>query len=106
MREVFLLGTAWVLFLSGARSLPAAVDISKLPPAASRTVGFQPNMPDKIVTGKDPSQHWAFKAPVRPKLPSVSDKKWVRTPVDRFVLARLDKEKLKPSPEAEKVILL
>jgi mono/diheme cytochrome c family protein len=50
--------------------------------------------------------HWAFKPPVRPPLPKVSDPKWVRTPIDAFVLARLDKEGLKPSPEADRVTLL
>ena len=55
---------------------------------------------------KDPKEHWAFKAPVRPALPAVKDRKWPRSPVDSFTLARLEKEKLKPSPEADKVTLL
>jgi len=54
----------------------------------------------------DKYAHWAFKAPVKPKLRSVKEKKWIRTPVDQFILARLDKDKLKPSPEADKVTLL
>jgi mono/diheme cytochrome c family protein len=57
-------------------------------------------------TSNDPRSHWAFKPPVKPLLPTVSDPKWVRTPIDAFILARLDKEGLKPSPEAEKVTLL
>ena len=52
------------------------------------------------------TNHWAFKVPVRPKLSAVKSKTWVRTPVDNFVLARLEKEKLKPSPEADRVTLL
>jgi cytochrome c553 len=52
------------------------------------------------------STHWAFKAPVKSPLPKVSDPKWVRNPIDAFVLARLDKEGLKPSPEADKITLL
>src|SRR5437764_10523189 len=32
--------------------------------------------------------HWAFKAPVRPPEPKVKNKKWVRNPIDSFVLAR------------------
>ncbi len=51
-------------------------------------------------------KHWAYIAPVRPALPAVSKKEWVRNPVDRFVLARLDQESLTPSPEADKVTLL
>lgn len=50
--------------------------------------------------------HWAFKAPVRPPQPKVSNAKWVRTPIDAYILARLDKEGLKPSPEADKITLL
>ena len=50
--------------------------------------------------------HWAFKAPVRPALPPVADNSWARTPVDRFILARLEREGLKPSPEADRVTLL
>ena len=51
-------------------------------------------------------KHWAYIAPLRPALPPVSKKDWVRTPVDRFVLARLDQESLAPSPEADRAALL
>ncbi|MBU6400838.1 MAG: DUF1553 domain-containing protein, partial [Verrucomicrobia bacterium] len=51
-------------------------------------------------------EHWAFKAPVRPEIPAVRDSAWVRTPVDRFVLARLEREQLQPSPRADRVTLL
>ena len=51
-------------------------------------------------------QHWAFVAPARPKLPSVKNKAWVRTPIDNFILARLEKQGLAPSPEADKVTLI
>jgi mono/diheme cytochrome c family protein len=50
--------------------------------------------------------HWAFVPPVRPEIPAVSNPKWVRNPVDAFILARLDKEGLKPSPEADKTTLI
>ena len=53
--------------------------------------------------GKD---HWAFKAPARPPLPRVKNTAWAKTPIDAFVLARLEKEGLTPSPEADKVTLL
>ncbi len=51
-------------------------------------------------------KHWAFIPPERPALPKVSNPAWVRTPIDAFILARLDKEGLRPSPEADKVTLL
>src|SRR5579883_1658007 len=50
--------------------------------------------------------HWAFVAPKRPPVPEVRDKTWVKNPIDRFVLAKLESEGLKPSPEASKAILL
>ncbi|MGZ5567740.1 MAG: DUF1549 and DUF1553 domain-containing protein, partial [Limisphaerales bacterium] len=50
--------------------------------------------------------HWAFKAPVRPALPAVKNQKWVHNPIDRFVLARLELEKLAPSPQADRVTLV
>lgn len=50
--------------------------------------------------------HWAYVAPKREAPPAVADKKWVRNPIDNFVLARLEKESLKPSPEADKATLL
>src|SRR3984957_8005347 len=52
------------------------------------------------------SQYWAFIAPVKPTPPAVAQKHWARTPIDNFVLARLEKEKLAPSPEADKTTLL
>ena len=55
---------------------------------------------------QDPRQHWAFRAPIRPKIPEVRQKQWVRNPIDNFILARLEKEKLKPSPEADRRILI
>jgi mono/diheme cytochrome c family protein len=57
-------------------------------------------------TGKDARDHWAFKAPVRPALPEVKQGDWVRNDIDRFVLARLEKEGLSPSVEADKATLL
>jgi hypothetical protein len=50
--------------------------------------------------------HWAFLAPTRPAIPTTSDLRWSRTPIDAFVLARLEKEGLKPSAEADRITLL
>jgi mono/diheme cytochrome c family protein len=51
-------------------------------------------------------KHWAYVKPVRPELPYVKNRDWVRTPVDAFILSRLEKERLAPSPEAESALLL
>src|SRR5262249_54428236 len=50
--------------------------------------------------------HWAFRPPVRPPLPTVKKGEWPRNALDRFVLARLEKEGLKPAPEANKTTLI
>jgi len=63
--------------------------------------------PDSVGVKVNASKvHWAFIPPQRPTLPQVSDPGWAKTPIDRFVLARLDKEGLKPSLEADRVTLL
>ncbi len=54
----------------------------------------------------DPRKHWAFKAPVRPPVPTVKNKNWPHNPIDDFVLARLEKENLRPSPDADRATLL
>ncbi|MFO0907843.1 MAG: PSD1 and planctomycete cytochrome C domain-containing protein [Isosphaeraceae bacterium] len=51
-------------------------------------------------------QHWAFVPPVRPALPTVANPGWIKTPVDAFVLSRLEAEGLKPSPEADRTTLI
>ncbi len=56
---------------------------------------------------KDPKEHWAFKPPVRPVVPRIKNSKFkIQNPIDAFVLEKLQKERLKPSPEADKVVLL
>lgn len=52
------------------------------------------------------SDHWAFKKPVRIEPPAVKNTAWPRTEIDRFILARLEKEGIAPSPEADKVTLI
>jgi len=49
---------------------------------------------------------WSFVPPKRPTVPEVKDKAWLRNSIDNFVLARLEAEGLKPSPEADKATLL
>lgn len=51
-------------------------------------------------------RHWAFIPPVRPDFPQVNDRKWPTNGIDQFVLARLEQQGLKASPEADKATLL
>ncbi|MES2694125.1 MAG: DUF1549 and DUF1553 domain-containing protein, partial [Verrucomicrobiota bacterium] len=62
-----------------------------------------------IAGGAQWGTHWAFSAPKRPELPKVADAavaKRVMNPVDAFVFARLEKEKMKPAPEVGRAALL
>jgi len=62
-----------------------------------------------IDQGASWSAHWAFTAPVRPEPPRSRDAKrsdWVRNPIDAFIRAKLEREGLSPSPEADKVTLI
>ena len=54
----------------------------------------------------DRRDYWSFKAPPRPEVPQTKRSAWPRNEVDRFVLARLEKEELSPSAEADKRTLL
>src|SRR6185369_2409233 len=55
--------------------------------------------PERIV-------HWAFVAPERIAPPEVKNPNWARNPIDRFVLERLEKEGVAPSPEADRITLI
>ncbi|MCU1325938.1 MAG: cytochrome [Bryobacterales bacterium] len=50
--------------------------------------------------------HWSFQVPKRTTPPAVVAKSWVKNPIDNFVMARLEKEKVQPSPETDKATLL
>ena len=59
-----------------------------------------------IEQGAEWKEHWSFTAPEQPELPAVEQEDWVRNPIDRFVLARLEQEELTPAPAASKEKLL
>ena len=54
----------------------------------------------------DSSRHWSFQPIRRPRPPEVSRESWVRNPIDRFILARIENKGLTPSPEAERTTLI
>src|SRR5262245_20887301 len=51
-------------------------------------------------------KHWSFEPVRRPPIPVVKAAAWLRNPVDAFILARLEREGLAPSPEADRTTLL
>ncbi len=78
---------AWI---DQGASLTSAATTQAQPPAAAAVT----------------EEHWAYVPPARPKPPSVANTTWSRNDVDRFVLATLEREGLKPSAEAERATLL
>ena len=50
--------------------------------------------------------HWAYRPVKRPELPAVQHQQWVRTPIDAFVLARLEEKGIKPSPDADRATFI
>jgi hypothetical protein len=84
----------------------------RMPPPSSKRV-LRPKDRAKLVqwlkAGADwpeDDRHWAFVPPETPAVPKVKNKKWAKGRIDHFILARLEKEGLKPSPEADKHTLL
>ena len=52
------------------------------------------------------SEHWSFQPIRHPELPEVEQADWLRNPIDRFVLAKLESNGVRPSPEASRLTLL
>jgi hypothetical protein len=62
-----------------------------------------------IQSGADWPTHWAYRPLERPTIPVVPDaalRDWCRTPIDRFVAARLETAGIAPSAEADRRTLL
>lgn len=62
-----------------------------------------------ILAGGEYAQHWSFVKPVRPMLPAVDDVEhvdWPQNGIDNFILARLKQENLRPSPRANRYMLI
>lgn len=78
------------------------------PPKSNRklTAAQKETLRRWVEQGAKWGKHWAFERPERPAVPEVKDKEWVRNPIDNFILARLEKEGLRPSPTASRETLL
>src|SRR5262249_23235045 len=55
-----------------------------------------------MASGAEYQPHWSLIAPKRPQPPKVKNEAWVRNPLDRFILAELEKAGLTPAPEADR----
>ncbi|PYU37958.1 MAG: hypothetical protein DMG54_31875, partial [Acidobacteria bacterium] len=59
-----------------------------------------------VKEGAEYEEHWSFLAPKAQAVPVVKQAGWVRNAIDNFILARLEKEGLTPSPEADRRSLI
>ncbi len=93
-----------------ARRVSSADPDERMPPPRFK----KPLSPQEIATlkrwidqGAHWGRHWSLEKPTRPPVPEVRDPQFpIRNPIDAFVLARLRKEGLRPSPEAPKETLI
>ncbi len=85
-----------IAIFAGSLTAPGAGDFAR---TSEERVATQPSK-------REPKEHWAFKAPRQPAVPVVMNRSWIRNPIDAFVLARLEREKTVPSPEADRRTLL
>jgi Protein of unknown function (DUF1549)/Planctomycete cytochrome C len=82
---------------------------SVMPPPSTKTTlsAVQQDVLKRwIASGARYEQHWAFIPPRAVMPPKVADAQWPHNPIDQFVLSRLEKEGLKPSPPADRYTLV
>jgi hypothetical protein len=84
-------------------------EIERMPPKGKG----EPLTPEQIAKfrawidqGARYEEHWSYVKPERPPYPTVQNQAWVRNGIDYFVLARLEREGLSPSPEADRATLI
>ncbi|MFN0244604.1 MAG: DUF1553 domain-containing protein [Planctomycetota bacterium] len=81
-----------------------------MPPASSRkprlTARERETIRSWIEAGAPYEEHWSFVPPVRPLLPDVQRVDWAANPIDRFVLAELERHGVAPSPPADRATWL
>ena len=91
------------------RRILSVDDDERMPPPRSKkelTTAEKALLQRWIAEGAEYQTHWAFAAPVRPAAPHVKDAAWPKNEIDRFILARLENEGLRPSPPADAATLL
>ena len=91
------------------RRIAATDPADRMPPADVA----EPLSSDEIATltawieeGAPWAEHWRLVPPHKTALPPVVDPRWSRQPIDRFILSRLEAERIVPSPEADRATLL
>ena len=91
------------------RRITAEDDARKMPPAYSgkELTRRQIDLLTRWIRQGAPwSKHWAYITPERPVLPAVKDRNWPANAIDHFILARLEREGISPSAEADRRTLI
>jgi hypothetical protein len=91
------------------RRITSGDEMTRMPPVDSGRKLTQTEI-DLLVEwvrqGAQWQRHWSFITPIRPLLPRVKYKEWPKNAIDRFVLERLEREGIEPSPEADRAALI
>jgi len=91
------------------RRLTAHDEAERMPPAKSgRTITAAQidTLKKWIEQGAKWQRHWSFLPPARPPLPALKKAAWPRNAIDHFILARLERDGLAPSAEADRTTLI
>jgi hypothetical protein len=99
------------------RRITAIGKSERMPPSGPRLTSKQVGIirawidqgaawPAVAVASKPAQRHWAYRPLVRPAVPVVKEKAWLRNPIDAFVLARLESAGLTPSPQPDRRTLI
>ncbi len=88
----------------GSRGLTASGSAPSPQAASAKSLNSQAE--HRIELSLTNRVHWAFRSPVRQPVPHAAAPGWPRTPIDNFILVKLKQESLRPSPEADKILLL
>ncbi|MBO0857401.1 MAG: DUF1553 domain-containing protein [Chloracidobacterium sp.] len=92
-----------------ARRITASDEAMRMPPVDSGRSLSRAEIDllvEWIRQGAKWGKHWSFVAPVKPILPQVKNGNWPKNAIDYFVLERLEREGMKPAPEADRATLI
>ena len=92
------------------RRVASGDPLERMPPPSSGKAKLSAHEIDLlrgwVAQGAPWQPFWSFIPPQRPAPPAVKDEAWARNPIDRFILARLEREGLHPSAEADRRLLI
>ncbi len=91
-----------------SRITSADAEVLMPPPESKKTLtdAEKDTLRRWIAQGARYQKHWSFEPPKSSKIPEVHTAGWVRSPVDAFILAKLEQQKLTPQREADREVLI